>query len=192
MFKRNFLIICLIVAFILSSCTPVVKKEGKTSSYGRIKNKNSKTTERPDYSKLKKGLKEDDVVLDLDRDEKVTGEFDELIEKYWGIPYRYGGNGKSGFDCSGFVMKLVEEAWSIKLPRSSSEQYTRGRYVSKNNLRYGDLVFFNTSGDGVSHVGIYLGNSKFAHASEIKGVTISNMDNDYYKKRYIGARRLYK
>lgn len=122
--------------------------------------------------------------------QKTTGKLDELIEKYWGAKYKFGAVGPSKFDCSGFVQRIFKEAYSVKLPRSSKKQYKTGIYVSRNRLKYGDLVFFNTNGRGVSHVGVYIGNGKFSHASSSKGVTISSLENPYYKKRYIGARRV--
>src|SRR6185437_9341328 len=86
-----------------------------------------------------------------------------------GIKYSYGGTTTSGFDCSGFV-GYVFERHGINLSRTSSSMYASGTAVNKADLETGDLVFFRTSGKGVSHVGIYIGNGKFAHASTSKGV----------------------
>jgi hypothetical protein len=120
----------------------------------------------------------------------ADSKLDNTIEKLIGIDYRYGGTTTSGFDCSGFT-KYVFEELGVKLPRTSKEmfQYHKGKKVSRGDLRPGDLVFFNTSGKGVSHVGIYVGDNKFAH-SHSKGVQITRMDDDYYESRYKGARRI--
>ena len=110
-------------------------------------------------------------------------------KKYIGVPYLWGGSTPSGFDCSGYV-QYVYNAHGIKLPRVSRDQYTVGVAVSKSNLKPGDLVFFNTSGSGVSHLGIYMGNGQFIHASTSKGVIIAELNNSYWSSRYIGARRV--
>ena len=109
--------------------------------------------------------------------------------QYIGVPYLWGGTTPNGFDCSGFV-QYVFDLHGISLPRTSKEQFTAGSWVSKSNLQPGDLVFFNTSGSGVSHLGIYIGNGQFIHSSSSKGVTISELSNSYWAARYYGARRV--
>lgn len=124
--------------------------------------------------------------------EETSATAQEIIataKKYIGVPYVWGGSTPSGFDCSGFV-QYVFRAHGITLPRTSSEQYSVGSWVSKSKLQPGDLVFFNTSGKGVSHVGIYIGNHEFIHASTSKGVVISSLDNVYWAARYYGARKV--
>lgn len=110
-------------------------------------------------------------------------------KKYIGVPYLWGGTTPSGFDCSGFV-QYVFKAHGISLPRVSRDQYTAGYAVSRSNLKPGDLVFFNTGGSGVSHLGIYLGNNQFIHASTSKGVVIAQLNSSYWSGRYVGARRV--
>lgn len=114
---------------------------------------------------------------------------EETVDDLIGIGYSYGGTTTRGFDCSGFTGYVFKKL-GIDLLRSSRDQATQGKKVAKEDLRAGDLVFFNTSGSGISHVGIYLGNNEFAHSSSSKGVTISGMDDKYYAKRYVTARRV--
>ncbi|WP_438315871.1 NlpC/P60 family protein [Sporosarcina sp. FA9] len=109
---------------------------------------------------------------------------------YIGTPYRYGGTTTAGFDCSAYVQRVFSDN-GYSVPRDTSSQYARGTAVSKSNLETGDLVFFNTSGNRVSHVGIYVGASNFIHASTSKGVMISSIyDPHYWGSRYVGARRV--
>jgi NlpC/P60 family/S-layer homology domain len=113
-----------------------------------------------------------------------------VAKKYLGVPYKWGGTTVSGFDCSGYITTVYKEI-GIALPRTSSSMYNTGSSVSKKDLRVGDLVFFNTYGSGVSHVGIYIGENEFIHASSNKGVTISNVNDPYYwAGRYVGAKRV--
>jgi cell wall-associated NlpC family hydrolase len=107
-----------------------------------------------------------------------------------GTKYVYGGTTAKGFDCSGFIGYVYKKV-GITLPRTSAGMYSNGTSVSKKNLQAGDLVFFNTSGRGVSHAGIYIGNGKFAHSSSSKGVSVSKLNDPYYwGSKYIGAKRV--
>jgi lipoprotein Spr len=112
------------------------------------------------------------------------------ISKYMGVPYELGGASGTGFDCSGYTLTVYRDALNRQLPRSSAEQFTLGRPVSYDDLRFGDLLFFNTTGESASHVGIYLGDDLFAHAAVMLGVSVSSLESSYYRQRYEGARRL--
>jgi cell wall-associated NlpC family hydrolase len=111
---------------------------------------------------------------------------------YLGARYRYGASGARGFDCSGFTSYIYRQH-GISLPHNSAAQYRVGKPVSRSELRPGDLVFFRTRGNRISHVGIYIGNGKFVHASSARGrVRIDTLTSGYYHQRYVGARRITK
>jgi cell wall-associated NlpC family hydrolase len=109
-----------------------------------------------------------------------------------GIRYRRGGSSpESGFDCSGFVSHVFREGLGLVLPRSSKEMSKSGEEISRDELRPGDLVFFNTMRHAFSHVGIYLGDSQFVHAPRTGGrVRIEDLRDGYWMKRFNGARRI--
>ncbi|NMO97896.1 C40 family peptidase [Paenibacillus lemnae] len=119
----------------------------------------------------------------------ADSKLDSAIKPVIGVSYKMGGTSTKGFDCSGFTGYVFKKL-GVSLPRVSSAQYKVGTAVSKSNLKAGDLVFFNTSGRGVSHVGIYVGGGKFAHSSSSKGVTITALNSSYFAKRYVGAKRV--
>lgn len=111
-------------------------------------------------------------------------------KKHLGTPYVWGGTTPKGFDCSGLVQYVFNQS-GINLPRTTTEQVQVGTYVSKSNLQPGDLVFLqNTYRQGVSHVGIYIGDGQMIHASSSKGVVISNLSSSYYTQHYHSARRV--
>ncbi|EJF30120.1 outer membrane lipoprotein [Enterobacter sp. Ag1] len=115
-----------------------------------------------------------------------------IMDQYasWkGVRYRLGGSSRAGIDCSAFVQRTFQEQFGLTLPRSTSEQQESGKSVSRNKLRTGDLVLFRAGSTG-RHVGIYIGNNQFVHASTSSGVVISSMDEPYWKKRYNEARRV--
>jgi cell wall-associated NlpC family hydrolase len=113
------------------------------------------------------------------------------IIKYLDTPYKYGGSTLNGIDCSAFTQSVYQDALNINLNRTARDQFTQGKIISKEELQFGDLVFFNTRRRvRPGHVGIYIGEGLFAHASTKGGVMISSLDEDYYSKRFMGARRI--
>jgi lipoprotein Spr len=112
------------------------------------------------------------------------------IDDWYGTRYQLGGTTKNGIDCSAFVQTIFFSAFAVTLPRTAKDQYQVTRRISRTELQEGDLLFFNTRG-GVSHVGIYLQNNKFVHAS-VSGVTISDMFEPYYVRHFIAAGRVTK
>lgn len=117
-----------------------------------------------------------------------------FIEDWYGTRYQYGGNSKEGIDCSGFVYLLMSAVYNVNnLPRTSQDQYDASKRVTLDEIREGDLVFFHTQRNDkhneVTHVGVYLLNHKFIHAS-ISGVMISDMGEGYYSHHFVGAGRI--
>ncbi|MBC8101425.1 MAG: C40 family peptidase [Cytophagales bacterium] len=126
------------------------------------------------------------VDRNLSRNERIA----RNALSYRGMPYRMGATGRGAFDCSGFMMYLFDQA-GLSLPRTAAEQYRKGMPVSRGDLRPGDLVFFkNTYKRGVSHVGIYIGNGQFCHASSGgHAVRTDSLSKSYYVNHWAGARR---
>lgn len=113
------------------------------------------------------------------------------VIKYLETPYKYGGSTQKGMDCSAFTLQVFQNSLAIEIPRSAREQYSTGEKVPQDELKFGDLVFFNTTKRSFpGHVGIYLGENQFVHASRSLGVTVSSLEEAYYKKRFVGARRV--
>ena len=108
-----------------------------------------------------------------------------------GLSYRFGGNSPTqGLDCSGFMQYIFKRSMGITLPRTSAEMATVGQQVDRANLKPGDMVFFG-SGGRVSHVGMYIGNDRFIHAPRTgRDIEITSMNGNYWKSRYITARRV--
>ncbi|MBC5815310.1 MAG: C40 family peptidase [Candidatus Eremiobacteraeota bacterium] len=109
--------------------------------------------------------------------------------RFLGVPYVFGGTSTGGFDCSGYVQHVFAMV-GLHIPRTADAQYYAGSRVAKAEMAPGDLVFFQTYEPGPSHVGIYLGNGRFAHASSSHGVMVSSLSDSYWSARYIGAKRL--
>lgn len=111
------------------------------------------------------------------------------IDDWYGTRYRYGGKTTKGIDCSAFMQVIAAYTFGWVLPRTAREQYLAMHGIKKDELREGDFVFFNTTG-GISHVGMYLQNNKFIHASSSQGVSIGDLQSQYWSRRFIGARRM--
>lgn len=112
-----------------------------------------------------------------------------VYNQWQGVPYRLGGTNKNGIDCSAFVQIAYRDAWQLPLPRTTKMQSKVGDNISYKDAKYGDLVFFKTSRT-TNHVGVYLGNSRFMHASTSKGVIISRLDNPYWASKFWQFRRM--
>lgn len=112
-----------------------------------------------------------------------------FIDDWYGTPYHFGGSSKNGTDCSAFVANLMTTVFGIGLPRMARDQYKVCEHVKRKSLEEGDLVFFHTTRKGISHVGVYLGNNKFVHASRNYGVTISDLTDPYYARSFRGGGR---
>lgn len=115
-----------------------------------------------------------------------NGMLSNIYREWVGTSYRFGGTTKRGIDCSAFVQTALLRAFNIDLPRSTHEQRHSGEKINKSELKEGDLVFFR----GNKHVGIYIGNGYFMHSSSSLGVSISSLDEGYWKKQYTQSRRV--
>lgn len=113
-----------------------------------------------------------------------------FIENWWGTPYRMGGNTQKGIDCSAFTQMLMSAIYGLNIPRTTREQKIFSTEIDTSELREGDLIFFNTRGRGISHVGIYLQDNKFVHAASSGGVMISSLIETYWHKRLLSAGRV--
>ena len=113
-----------------------------------------------------------------------------MYEGVLGLPYRAGGVNPKGFDCSGLVQFAYRRFDGRRLPRTAQDQYRAGRSVKRDRMSTGDLLFYRTEGKHPSHVGIYLWDGWFLHATPREGVTLTPVNDRYYAERYLGARRL--
>jgi lipoprotein Spr len=113
------------------------------------------------------------------------------LEKWYGTQYCFGGSTDSCIDCSSFTQVILRDVYNVKIPRNSQQQFDASTKIETKNLKEGDLVFFNTVSASmiITHVGVYVCNNKFAHASTSKGVTISDLSEKYYTKAFRGAGR---
>ena len=112
-----------------------------------------------------------------------------FVYDWIGTPYRFGGGTKKGIDCSGFTKQLYSQVFNLDIKRSSRDIFSMVSPVRKDELKEGDLVFFKIRSRSISHIGIYLGNDRFAHASS-KGVAVSSLDDAYYSRYFYKGGRV--
>ncbi len=130
------------------------------------------------------------MMMDVEVEALTNTSLYNFIDEWYGTHYRMGGTTKKGIDCSAFSGTLLSTIYSFDVPRTAREQYKICEHINKDDLMPGDLVFFNTRGHGVSHVGVYLTGNHFVHSSSSEGVKISSLDDAYYAKKFIGAGRV--
>jgi cell wall-associated NlpC family hydrolase len=128
------------------------------------------------------------LLLDVEVEHVINLNLLKMLDEWMGARYHLGGTTKQGIDCSALMQILFAGLYGINLPRTAREQYDFSKRISRTELKEGDLVFFNTIG-GVSHVGMYLQNNKFIHAST-GGVTISDLYDEYWSRKFIGVGRI--
>ena len=159
---------------------------------GLYESKENESEENINGSKSVNSLLSEDEHLNIHEDNPSIDRHKLLAEimLFMGSPYKRNGDDNSGFDCSGFTSKVFQNALGVTLPRSTREQFVIGREIDRDSLKFGDLLFFKTTRNTPSHVGIYVGDGLFAHASLKNGVTISLLESEYYKRNYLGARRV--
>ncbi len=162
---------------------------GCHSSRGTSSRKPSATVHKPDRRPDYDGMRRELSRLKFD-----NSAIESLIAeagKWIGTPYRFGGEERSGTDCSGFVMKLFDSILGEKLPRSSREQRDYCSTVKRGEVMPGDLLFFATGSnrDRISHVGLYIGNDEIIHASSSRGVVVSDLKSKYWREHYHSSGR---
>jgi murein DD-endopeptidase / murein LD-carboxypeptidase len=113
-----------------------------------------------------------------------------FIDAWYAVPYKYGGKAKTGVDCSGFVIRLYKDVYDSDICCSSQTLFSKTKVIDQSDLQEGDLVFFKINSENISHIGLYLMNNKFVHASSSKGVIISDLQEAYYKKHYYKSGRI--
>lgn len=136
----------------------------------------------------KKMLAEQRVDKSKDSVEDMNKALMSFYNEWKNVKYKYGGNSKKGIDCSAFTQRVFKEKFDVKIPRTTLTQVKVGKAIKRSQLEMGDLVFFKT-GKFDKHVGVYMGNGDFMHAS-IKGVKFTKLDKPYYKKKYWTSRRI--
>ncbi len=183
LFRKTLLTLLLLLLLFAIACKTTAKskkhKEVKKNEHVIIKEieKNDFYTA---YSK-KLGVK-----LQGTEDQKLIS----CMASWLGTPYKYSGNTRQGTDCSGMIMAIYKEVYKKDLFRSAMEQMNNVTLIKKEELRLGDLVFFKIGSDQVSHVGIYIGENKFMHASTSRGVVINSLEEEYYKKWFFAGGRV--
>lgn len=188
---RTSLLTIVLFSFIFSGCATTSTSQNNLSTPDNKYSYDGKSSQ--DQKHLKNNNFIDDITYSKymsKRDIAINNELFSFYNEWKGTKYRMGGYTKKGIDCSGFVQKAILEKFDLKLPRDSRSQSLVGTTIKKSELQMGDLVFFHTG--KTKHVGIYIDNGQFMHASTKIGVTISKIDDDYFRNRYWKATRVLK
>lgn len=171
----------------------VTTTKQKTSSVSTSGNKNTTITQSSNAADIEKAnwlqLKYA-VLIDAPVEKLSNILLLEQIEHWWGVRYCIGGNTESCIDCSGFTFIMMRDVFNTPLPRTAQEQYNLAQRIEREDLKEGDLVFFGSGKNSISHVGIYLQNNKFVHASTSIGVTITDLNDKYWFPKYRGGGRI--
>lgn len=167
--------------FAISLDTTLKNKEKQTpNNYFEVEEIENKTPEHFKYAiKLK-------IEVELVKDLNLF----RVLSEWIGTKYVFGGNTKKGIDCSGFTQQVMKEVYNIDLHRVVTPQYNQCRPIERKDLKLGDLLFFHTTRPGLSHVGFYLGDNKFIHASCTRGVIVDDLNTTYYKNAFRKAGRI--
>ncbi|MCJ7578640.1 MAG: NlpC/P60 family protein [candidate division Zixibacteria bacterium] len=176
--KKNFVLLLILMTFVGCVSQP------RYTSYP-IERKSPSPLEEKDQSKKETLSFEEESQTKIDQVKMA-----QIIESFLGTPYEKGGASKNGIDCSGFVVEVYKRYAGFILPHNTEKLFKLVKKVDKEKLGYGDLVFFSDFGFSPSHVGIYIGEGKFVHSAEGYGVIVSSLDDEHYRKSYIGARRV--
>lgn len=127
--------------------------------------------------------------LNLPEDHIYPLELFRLLDCWRGVPYKYAGETEKGIDCSGFVSEIMVQIYNVEISGGSADIFNETRKINSEELKLGDFLFFKIKKNQISHIGYYLGNNKFIHASVKKGVVISDLNEPYYKKHFFKAGR---
>jgi cell wall-associated NlpC family hydrolase len=130
------------------------------------------------------------IILDVPVESITNKELYNFIEEWYGTRYVFGGTSKRGIDCSSLMQKIYTQVFYKDIPRTAVTQHRQTQRILKSELQEGDLIFFHTTRSGISHVGLYLGNDRFIHASSSRGVTISNLNEKYYVNAFRACGRV--
>jgi len=159
-------------------------KSFRSNSKKSVGNTSSFNIEKADWLQVKYAIMTDMPIEQLNNLPLL-----QQIDHWWGTRYCMGGDDEHCIDCSAFTQTMLRNVYGVDIPRTAQEQYDFSTHIDDTELKEGDLVFFK-SGRYISHVGLYLGNNKFVNASTSGGVTISDLNDSYWSKRYAGAGRV--
>ena len=200
---KRFALIYLLFCIMMSSCTTLMQKKvtytkSKTKTETPKTETNPKTettskTETNTKTETGKDTKDSEAYskkLGIKIDNKDDQKLIKSVSDWIGTPYLYAGSTKKGADCSGFVQQVYIEVYDKLLSRTADGMYDQSKKLKKEELKQGDLVFFKIETPKVGHVGIYLKDGYFAHASSARGVMVNHLDETYYKKYFYAGGKM--